>query len=147
MTHIRQQIRSRVVSDLTGLALTGSNIQDTRLYNLTQIQLPCLEIYTENENSEISTIGPNVTLDRELDLIVIGYAEANTGIEDTLDTIALQVENALGADLTLNNLAVTQYLENTVISFTSEGEKPIGTVTLSYKIRYMNNVLDASQPL
>ena len=73
MTHIRQQIRSRVVSDLTGLALTGSNIQDTRLYNLTQIQLPCLEIYTENENSEISTIGPNVTLDRELDLIVIGY--------------------------------------------------------------------------
>lgn len=147
MTHIRQQIRTRVVSDLTGLPLTGGNIQDTRLYNLTQSQLPCLEIYTENENSEISTIGPDVTLDRELDLIIIGYAEANTGIEDTLDTIALQVENALGADLSLNNLAVTQYLENTVIAFTSEGEKPIGTVTLSYKIRYMNNVLNASQPL
>ena len=147
MAHIRQQIRDRVIADVTGLATTGSNVHDTRLYNFTQGNLPALVVYTQNETSEISTISPTVTLDRELEVIIECYAEANQNIENTLDTIASEVENSLGSDLTLNNLCITQFLSSTDIDFTSEGEKPLGICKLTYNVRYMNSVTNSTTPL
>lgn len=147
MTHIRQQIRDRIIADVTGLTTTGANVYDSKLYNILQGELPALAVYTQNETSEISTIAPNVTLDRELEVIIECYAEANQNIENTLDTIAGEVENSLGTDLTLNNLCITQFLSSTDIDFTSEGEKPLGICKLTYNVRYMNTVTDSSTPL
>jgi len=147
MTHIRQQIRDRIIADVTGLATTGANVYDSKLYNILQGELPALAVYTQNESSEISTIAPNVTLDRELEVIIECYAEANENIENTLDTIASEVENSLGTDLSLNNLAITQFLSSTDIDFTSEGEKPLGICKLTYNVRYMNNVTNSTIPL
>ena len=59
MTHIRQQIRDRIIADVTGLATTGANVYDSKLYNILQGELPALAVYTQNETSEISTIAPN----------------------------------------------------------------------------------------
>ncbi len=147
MTHIRQQIRDRIIADVTGLTTTGANVYDSKLYNILQGELPALAVYTQNETSEISTIAPNVTLDRELEVIIECYAEANQNIENTLDTIAGEVENSLGTDLTLNNLCITQFLSSTDIDFTSEGEKPLGICKLTYNVRYMNTVTNSSTPL
>jgi hypothetical protein len=147
MAHIRQQIRDRIIADVTGLATTGPNVYDSKLYNILQGELPALAVYTQNETSEISTIAPNVTLDRELEVIIECYAEANQNIENTLDTIAGEVENSLGTDLTLNNLCITQFLSSTDIDFTSEGEKPLGICKLTYNVRYMNTVTNSSTPL
>lgn len=147
MAHIRQQIRDRIIADVTGLATTGANVYDSKLYNILQGELPALAVYTQNETSEISTIAPNVTLDRELEVIIECYAEANENIENTLDTIASEVENSLGTDLSLNNLAITQFLSSTDIDFTSEGEKPLGICKLTYNVRYMNNVTNSTIPL
>lgn len=147
MAHIRQQIRDRIIADVTGLATTGANVYDSKLYNILQGELPALAVYTQNETSEISTIAPNVTLDRELEVIIECYAEANQNIENTLDTIASEVENSLGTDLTLNNLCITQFLSSTDIDFTSEGEKPLGICKLTYNVRYMNTVTNSSTPL
>tara|TARA_B100001094_G_scaffold309539_1_gene343296 strand:- start:496 stop:939 length:444 start_codon:yes stop_codon:yes gene_type:complete len=147
MAHIRQQIRDRIIADVTGLATTGANVYDSKLYNILQGELPALAVYTQNETSEISTIAPNVTLDRELEVIIECYAEANQNIENTLDTIAGEVENSLGTDLTLNNLCITQFLSSTDIDFTSEGEKPLGICKLTYNVRYMNTVTNSSTPL
>ena len=147
MTHIRQQIRDRIIADVTGLATTGANVYDSKLYNILQGELPALAVYTQNETSEISTIAPNVTLDRELEVIIECYAEANQNIENTLDTIAGEVENSLGTDLTLNNLCITQFLSSTDIDFTSECEKPLGICKLTYNVRYMNTVTNSSTPL
>jgi hypothetical protein len=147
MAHIRQQIRDRIIADVTGLTTTGANVYDSKLYNILQGELPALAVYTQNETSEISTIAPNVTLDRELEVIIECYAEANQNIENTLDTIAGEVENSLGTDLTLNNLCITQFLSSTDIDFTSEGEKPLGICKLTYNVRYMNTVTDSSTPL
>tara|TARA_R110000772_G_scaffold179249_1_gene290648 strand:- start:353 stop:796 length:444 start_codon:yes stop_codon:yes gene_type:complete len=147
MAHIRQQIRDRVIADVTGLATTGANVYDSKLYTFTQGELPALAVYTQNETSEISTIAPAVTLDRELEVIIECYAEANANIENTLDTIASEVENSLGTDLNLNNLAITQFLSSTDIDFTSEGEKPLGICKLTYNVRYMNNVTNSTIPL
>ena len=109
MSHVRQQIREQVVTLCTGLTTTGSRVYDTRLYNLDADDLPGLVIYTQNESSTKSTLSPS-TYERELDVLIEGYAQANNDIEDTLDTISKEVEDAIGADPLLNGKAVDSEL-------------------------------------
>tara|TARA_Y100001937_G_scaffold100419_2_gene137461 strand:+ start:8573 stop:9013 length:441 start_codon:yes stop_codon:yes gene_type:complete len=146
MTHARQTIREKIVTNVTGLGLTGSNVFDTKLYNLTQASLPALCVYAEAESSEMSNITSN-TLDRSLDVMVEAYCEQNDQIEDTLDTICEQIEEAIGADPTLTSSCASIVLTNTEIDFTSLGEKPVGIARLSYTVNYLTKFTDSSNPL
>ena len=47
--HIRQQIRERVGTTLTGLSTTGSNVFQSRVFNLEESNLPAIIIYTKSE--------------------------------------------------------------------------------------------------
>jgi len=146
MSHVRQQIREQIVTLCTGLTTTGTRVYDTRLYNLDPADnLPGIVIYTQNESSEKSTISPS-TYERELEVIIEGYAQANSNIEDTLDTISLEIENAIGADPLINGKAIDSELTSTEIEFTSMGESPIGLLRLTYRVIYMTLATDASTP-
>ena len=58
MAHVRKQIRDNIVTTLTGLATTGSNVYRTRVYPLAENKLPGLAIYTDTEEVEVQTINP-----------------------------------------------------------------------------------------
>ncbi len=146
MTHVRQQIREQIVTLCTGLATTGTRVFDTRLYNLDPSEnLPGIVISTQNESSTKSTISPSI-YERELDVMIEGYAQANNNIEDTLDTISKEVEDAMGSDPTLSGKAVDSDLTSTEIEFTSMGESPIGILRLNYRVLYMTLSTNASTP-
>ena len=49
--HLRQQIRERIGTTLTGLSTTGSNVFQSRVYPLEDTNLPALVIYTKSEES------------------------------------------------------------------------------------------------
>ena len=51
--HIRQQIRERVGTTLTGLSTTGSNVFQSRVFNLEESNLPAIIIYTKSEAGEL----------------------------------------------------------------------------------------------
>ena len=57
--HIRQQIRERAGTVLTGLTTTGSNVFETRIYPLKTQITSALVIYTKNEISEPIVISTN----------------------------------------------------------------------------------------
>lgn len=136
MSHARQKIRDAVVTLLTGLTTTGSRVYDTRLYNLEPSEnLPGLVVYTQNESSQRSDFSPN-NYARELDVIIEGYAETNSSVENSLDTIGLEVENVLGANPLLSNTATTSELTATEIEFDVMGEKPIGIIRLTLSVTY-----------
>ena len=86
--HIRQQIRERVGTTLTGLTTTGSNVFQSRVYNLQDAKLPAIIIYTRSEDSELLEMGSTRTLQRNLSLVVEAYVKANSNYDDTIDTIA-----------------------------------------------------------
>tara|TARA_R110001632_G_scaffold9645_2_gene36793 strand:- start:3167 stop:3610 length:444 start_codon:yes stop_codon:yes gene_type:complete len=136
MAHLRKQLRDRAVADLTGLATTGSKIYASRVYPLTTANLPGLCVYTREESVEVTTINSPRTLIRELALIVEGYAASTTVLDDTLDQIALEVEKALAADITLNNLAKTIKLQSVDAEYSDEGEQPVGIIRLTYAVEY-----------
>jgi hypothetical protein len=144
MSHARQKIRDAVVLLITGLTTTGSRVFDTRLYNLDpDVNLPGLVVYTQNETSERSDFSPN-NYSRELDVVIEGYVETNSTVENTLDTISLEVENVLGANPLLNNTATTSELTQTEIEFDVMGERPIGIIRLTLSVTYYTLSTDNS---
>ncbi len=134
--HIRQQIREKFGTTLTGLTTTGSNVYESRVYPLENGSLPALIIYTKSETSEPIVIGTQRLMSRELSVVVEGYAKATSNFDDTIDTISKEVEAAIAADRTLDGLAKDTYLESTEIEFNSEGEKPLGYVSLTFLTNY-----------
>lgn len=134
--HIRQQIREKIGTTLTGLTTTGSNVYESRVYPLENTNLPALIIYTKSETSEPIVIGTDRVMSRELLVVVEAYAKATSNFDDSIDTISKEVEAAIAADRTLDGLAKDTYLESTEIEFNAEGEKPLGYVSLTFLTNY-----------
>ena len=140
--HVRQQIRERIGTTLTGLTTTGSNVFQSRVYPLEDSNLPALLIYTKVEESMPIDIGAARTMERNLTVNIEGYVKANSNFDDTIDTICKEVETAMASDVTVNGLAKDSFLEATEIEYNAEGEKPVGYVTMSFKVDYY--VLESS---
>ena len=136
MAHLRQQIRERVATTLTGLTTTGSNVFQSRVYPLENTKLPCLLIYTREESSEPLDMAPPRTIEKRLSLVVEGYVKDNSNYDDTIDTITKEVETALYGDRLINNLAKDSFLVTTDISFNGEGDNPLGIVVMTFEIPY-----------
>lgn len=137
MSHVRQQLRERAATTLTGLTTTGTKVYQSRIYPLGSANLPGLLIYTKSEDSEAVTMSGARTVLRNLSLVIEGYVKAVSNYDDTVDTIAKEVETAMGNDVTLNGLAKNSFLESTQIEYDGEGEKPVAVVSLTYNVEYM----------
>jgi len=137
MAHLRQSIRERIATDVTGLSTTGSNVFQSRFYPVEDASLPCLLVYTTSEESEVTEIASPRPMTRLLNVIVQGVVGATTP-DDTLDTISKEIEVAMAGDVSINSLANNSFLSSTSIEFNSDGAKPIGTVMLNYIVEYRN---------
>ena len=83
MAHFRQQIRERIGTTLTGLDATGSNVFQSRVFNLEESNLPAIIIYTKSEAGELLEMGSTRTLQRNLSLVVEAYVKAISNFDDT----------------------------------------------------------------
>ena len=137
MAHLRQSIRERIATDVTGLSTTGSNVFQSRIYPIEDASLPCLLVYSTSEDSEPTEMASPRPVTRILNVVVQGVVSA-TQPDDTLDTISKEVEVALAGDITINSLANNSFLSSTEIEFNADGAKPIGTVMLNYVVEYRN---------
>jgi|TARA_R110002074_G_scaffold76622_4_gene174334 hypothetical protein len=146
MSHVRQQIRERVGTTLGSLTTTSSRVYQSRVYPLASNNLPGLLIYTKSEESEPATMGSVQLLMRNLTLIIEGYVKAVSNFDDTVDTIASEVEVAMGNDETINGLAKNSFLDSTDIEYDGSGDQPVAVVTLSYTVEYetLKNAPDSS---
>ena len=138
MAHLRQSIRERIATDVTGLSTTGSNVFQSRFYPVEDASLPCLLVYTTSEESEVTEIASPRPMTRLLNVIVQGVVGTATNPDDTLDTISKEIEVAMASDVTINDLADNSFLSSTDIEFNADGAKPIGTVMLNYVVEYRN---------
>jgi len=125
------------VTTLTGLTTTGSNVFRSRIFPLEETNLPALCIYTKSETSEYDTIGLPRSVNRVLDVAVEAYVKGVSNYDNTLDTIAVQMEEAIAADITLGNLAKDAQITAFEADFAGDGEQPVAvgrfTVTVEYR--------------
>lgn len=136
MAHVRKQIRDQVKTTLTGLITTGSNVFTARFFPLEQSSLPGLVIHSDSEElTEQVTLGKPRQQQRQLDLVVVAYAGGST-CDDTLDQIAVEVEEAMAADVTLNGLAKDCVLVGTEFEYEAN-DKPHGIARMTYRVFYI----------
>ena len=136
MAHIRKTIREHVVTTITSLSTTGSNVYETRYFPLQTGNLPALIVYTLDETVEDYTIGQNTrTQFRALNLIIEAHCRGTANIDDTLDTIAEEVEEAMVTDITRGGNAKDTKLVSTEVEFDTASQKT-GLMRLTYLISY-----------
>ena len=142
MAHVRQQIRNRIATLVTGLATTGSNVYKMRRYSLDEAKLPAVVVYTMDENSSLITVGTR-TLRRSTNVAVQAFAKgSSTSVFDTIDTICVEIEEAIAADFTLNGLAKSCILTSTNMDINVEGEQSIGSANMIYNVEYITTIGD-----
>lgn len=134
MSHARQQIREAVATLVTGLTTTGSSVFQSRFYRVQASELPALFIYSTDESIERETIGTGPYLRRELSIRIEGMAKALDNLDDTLDIIGEEVEDALGGQLPAG---VDDFRISSVsIDYSGEGEQPVGVIRMDFVARY-----------
>lgn len=134
--HIRTQVRNAAVTRLAGLSFTGAHVYASRVRPVDSTLMPCLLIYTDEE--ELGPATMHGTYARALTLAVKIVAEqSGEGIDALLDNIAEEVEAELGSSTPLLVGASQQLtLTGITVEFDDEGEKPAGSLTLTYRFEY-----------
>ena len=142
MAHIRKQIRDRFVTVLkSNVGLVKRRVYPSRVYALTSPDLPAVTVYTGSEASDLMTMGSR-TLMRELSMEVDLYVRLNDTFDNKVDEIAVQIEEAIAADFTVNGLAKEAVLTSTEIDFSGDAEQPIGVAKLTFRVRYVTAIDD-----
>ena len=139
MAHKRTSIRNNVTTTLTGLTTTGSNVFESRIYPNELAKLPLLNIYSNTETSELSSIGK---IERNLEIMIEGFAKATTNIDETLDTIAKEVEVAMATDLTRGGHAKDTFITNTEYELENVGNQQLGVIKITYNVQYLTTKAD-----
>ena len=129
---------------LTCLSTIGSNVFQSDVYPLENADLPALCIFTQDQEIEVgATVDPRVYHSTMI-LIVDGYAQTFSNLDDQLDQIGIEVQVAMTEDIDTNNLVKDSYLSSVDISYSGEGTSPIGIIrhnySVLYRIRFMKNL-------
>lgn len=144
MVHPRKQIRDAVKNVLLNAATAaGSGVYSNRVLKYFTTELPSLNVVSDSESSDRRTESPR-ELSRVLDLkIEIRIRESST-LEDELDSLAEEVEQALGAEFWVNDpsFGLPELIENfqlqrTDFDISIEGDEQIALMTLSYGVWYV----------
>jgi hypothetical protein len=136
MAHVRKSIRDNVTTTLTGLATTGSNVYQTRFYPLAEAKLAGLCIYTNSEDVEYTTVSLPRTQMRSLEVMVEAYVKGTTNIDDTLDTIGVEISEALAADVTRGGYAKDTKVTRFEATYAGEGDQPVGVGSFTVEVLY-----------
>ena len=136
MAHVRKSIRDDIVSTLTGLTTTGTNVYQTRFYPLAEAKVPGLCIYTNTESTEHATMTRPRTQFRTLEVIVEAYVKGTSNVDNTLDTIAVEVEEAISADVTLGGYAKDAKITAFEASYAADGDQPVGVGRCTVEVLY-----------
>lgn len=135
--HVRQQIRDKVVGILTGLPLTGPRVFPSRRHPVDASRMPCILVYALDEQIGVGAQGGSSRrLERMLRLTVEILAQASESVEDTLDDIAVSVEEALAEDLSLEGLSKDLFPISTEIAFSAQSELSLGGCRIIYQVPY-----------
>lgn len=129
--HVRQQLRDAIVTVVTGLALTGARVYTARVYPAQEAELPHLEVNTVDETADV--ISMSMDIERRVVIEITARARATSALASSLDTIAEQVETALGGAVTVSGKYVPLYYQGASIDFSGDADQPLGVATLRYQ--------------
>jgi len=143
MSHIRQQIREAVALSVTGLVTTGQNVYQSRVYP--HNVLPCISIFTKEEQAEFTSVSRPRASRRELSLVIEIRAKEAADVDDQVDQISAEIEAAISGDITLGGIAKDIQYEGIDIELEGGADQPTALGTMNYNVIYRVLETDAEQ--
>jgi len=142
MAHVRKQIRDKVAALLSAnVSLVKRRVYTTRVHPLNDSNLPAISVYTGSESSNRLQAGVTDMI-RELSLEIDCYVRETSSFDDDVDAIAVQVEEAMAGNFTLDGLAKFTVLTSTQIQFDGDADQILGIAKLTYSVRYVTPIND-----
>lgn len=142
MTHKRQLIRERTATVLTGLATTGANVFQSKIYGLSDDELPAIMVYTGGEELAEESLSKGFSGVMQAELSIQVVVKQNDTYDDVLDDILEEVQAAMTAErasggagslLELTNVFFYSGLEDVDYD---EGETDAGSQSIKYIVQY-----------
>jgi hypothetical protein len=138
MAHPRALIRQAVVALLIAADTAAeARVEATREIPRRRGDGPALGVYTPEESvasSETRTAPREHT--RSLTLVIEGIVSGASGVDDALDDLAQEVEDALDADDTLGGTAAESSLVSTDLEVMEDSGRTVGLIRLTYTVVY-----------
>ncbi len=148
MSHVRTQIRNALATLLEGVDTTDGRVYVSSLHPLPAEMLPALRVFVDDETIERGTIHDPAMLQRVVTIRVDCVDAMSDGLDDSLDQIALEAEEAIAADSSLGGLLSSGLIPSGIeMDRRGEGEKPLGVLTLIYECEYEVNSDDVETTL
>ena len=76
------------------------------------------------------------SIQRELEVAVEAYVKGTSNYDNTLDQIAVEVEEAIASDVTLGGLAKDAQVTAFEAQFSGDGEQPVAIGRFSLLVQY-----------
>ncbi len=139
MAHQRQLIREAAKTALVGISpyntAAQTRVYETRVVPWRRLELPAIAVYALDESISVNGSAPR-EFTRTLQLEVVGAVEAVSNVDDSLDSLAAQIETAMQADETLAGTCGDCILTATEIAVDADAQKPIGFIRMVYEVTY-----------
>lgn len=139
MVHPRQNIREAIAERLKSQKTNaGDNVFTSRAKPLFDQDMPAILIYSSSETIreerwDIDGFGP---LERELEIFIEAVDYGKEDLDNKLDNLAQQIENALdGWNIPKRKSAVLRF-SGTDMDMSIEGQKIYGAIRLAFNLTY-----------
>lgn len=139
----RKLIRHAVVALLTNVTSAEDRVQGTRVEPNSPRKTPALSVYTLHDpvDQELSSGTAPRELTHDLQLEIAGWVEHKDSypVDDAMDDLAEQIQEAMDGDRYLNGTAAESVLVETVMQVAEDNGRSdplIGIVTLTYSVTY-----------
>lgn len=141
MSHQRQIIRDAVKTMLTDATSVGDKVVTNISTPLWRDKLPYIVIWTQSEDVTEFEVAPR-SIKRALALIVEVHVTdvENVNCQNTLDDIALEVENLMAVDHTLGGTCEDHILQSVELAFLGEGDQPVSVCRMTFEVLYVTDV-------
>ena len=144
MAHVREGIRDAIVTAVTGLTTTGTNVELWRLHPVESDEVPGLsvmvgsspEVVSDDVENQLGTLEVRdlpVTIETR---VVQATSSSHAAVLDTLDDSCAEVETAMVGTAGIIALTDDVRLISTELSLDGSGERPVALAVMEWIVRY-----------
>jgi hypothetical protein len=147
--HRAEDIVTTIVTQLTGLATTGSRVFRDREYELSEAELPALLVYMVSDNPrQPSILAAPGLLDCELRLIVEAVVKSSAAqVDTTLNQIRYEVSQALHDDVTQGLTYVMHTVEGMAVpELQPDVDQMVGRLRMDWTVLYRRTLASPTPP-
>jgi len=133
--HVNKQVRDAVIARVTGLTTTGARVHSYRVNPLDSItELPALIVRTISDTAVEAFVYQGRVYERQIEVLITAYAAATADLDDALDLIRKEVEQAIGETLGVSGETLVPVYTGSETGMT-EGEQPAGELQMRYRVQ------------